>query len=83
MFNDDSYDLVLVGTGFASAFFLQRYLARAKKKVRVLVLERGVLHDETRAITRNRQPGKCCDTGCTQPGQPVMVPLPATKGNGS
>ena len=37
---------------------------------------RGVLHDETRAITKNRQPGRCCDTGCTMPGQPVMVPLP-------
>ncbi len=43
------------------------------------LLERGVLHDETRAITRNRQPGRCCDTGCTQPGQPVMVPLPERK----
>ena len=42
------------------------------------LLDRGVLHDETRAITRNRQPGKCCDTGCTQPGQAVMVPLPAS-----
>ncbi len=41
------------------------------------LLDRGVLNDETRAITRNRQPGRCCDTGCTQPGQPVMVPLPA------
>ena len=40
------------------------------------LLERGVLHDETRAITRNRQPGRCCDTGCTPPGQAVMVPLP-------
>ena len=40
------------------------------------LLDRGVLHDETRAITRNRQPGKCCDTGCTTPGQPVMVDLP-------
>ena len=30
-----------------------------------------------RAITANRQPGRCCDTGCTAPGQPVMVPLPA------
>jgi 4-hydroxybutyryl-CoA dehydratase/vinylacetyl-CoA-Delta-isomerase len=44
------------------------------------LLERGVLHDESRKITRNRQPGRCCDTGCTQPGQPVMVPLPAAKG---
>jgi 4-hydroxybutyryl-CoA dehydratase/vinylacetyl-CoA-Delta-isomerase len=42
------------------------------------LLDRGVLHDETRAITRNRQPGRCCDTGCTQPGQAVMVPLPVT-----
>ncbi len=40
------------------------------------LLERGVLHQEDRAITRNRQPGRCCDTGCTTPGQPVMVPLP-------
>jgi len=40
------------------------------------LLDRGVLHDETRAITKNRQPGRCCDTGCTLPGQPVMVALP-------
>ena len=33
-------------------------------------------HDPARAITRNRQPGKCCDTGCTVPGAPVMVDLP-------
>ena len=37
----------------------------------------GVPHDPNRAITKNRQPGKCCDTGCTTPGQPVMVDLPA------
>jgi 4-hydroxybutyryl-CoA dehydratase/vinylacetyl-CoA-Delta-isomerase len=41
------------------------------------LLERGVLHDPSRAITRNRQPGRCCDTGCTKPGEAVMVPLPA------
>ena len=49
------------------------------------LLERGVTadgtpaaapHDPARAITRNRQPGKCCDTGCTVPGAPVMVDLP-------
>lgn len=44
------------------------------------LLDRGVLtpdqRDDTRAITQNRQPGRCCDTGCTVPGQPVMVPLP-------
>ena len=42
------------------------------------LLDRGVLADDTRAITRNRQPGRCCDSGCTQPGQPVMVDLPAS-----
>ena len=25
-------------------------------------------HDLERAITKVRQPGKCCDTGCTVPG---------------
>eukprot|EP00611_Tribonema_gayanum_P024406 TRINITY_DN5374_c0_g4_i2.p1 TRINITY_DN5374_c0_g4~~TRINITY_DN5374_c0_g4_i2.p1 ORF type:complete len:553 (+),score=170.44 TRINITY_DN5374_c0_g4_i2:639-2297(+) len=54
------------------------------------LLERGVAadgspaaapHDPARAITRNRQPGKCCDTGCTTPGQPVMVDLPSAAGD--
>lgn len=29
-----------------------------------------------RPITANRQPGKCCDMGCTAPGQAVMVDMP-------
>ena len=41
------------------------------------LLDRGVLADPSRSITRNRQPGRCCDSGCAQPGQAVMVPLPA------
>jgi 4-hydroxybutyryl-CoA dehydratase/vinylacetyl-CoA-Delta-isomerase len=40
------------------------------------LLERGVLADPGRAITRNLQPGRCCDAGCSAPGQAVMVPLP-------
>jgi 4-hydroxybutyryl-CoA dehydratase / vinylacetyl-CoA-Delta-isomerase len=43
------------------------------------LLERGVLHQEDRPITKNRQPGRCCDTGCTTPGQSVMVPLPGIR----
>ena len=43
------------------------------------LLERGVLHDETRAITKNRQPGRCCDAGCSSPGQAVMVALPQSR----
>jgi choline dehydrogenase-like flavoprotein len=39
-----TYDLVLVGTGFASTFFLHRYLQRAGPRTRVLALERGERH---------------------------------------
>ena len=35
------FDLILVGSGFASSFFLQAYLARARADARVLVVERG------------------------------------------
>jgi 4-hydroxybutyryl-CoA dehydratase / vinylacetyl-CoA-Delta-isomerase len=49
------------------------------------LLDRGVLAnalaDETRKITRNRQPGRCCVTGCTVPEAPQMVRLaPAVQG---
>ena len=40
------------------------------------LLERGLSDDPARPITRNRQAGKCCDMGCSAPGQPVMVDLP-------
>ena len=41
------------------------------------LLERGVLAENPdRAITRNKQPGRCCDQGCSVPGQAVMVDLP-------
>lgn len=44
------------------------------------LLERGILsdemRDETRKITRNRQPGRCCDAGCQVPAAPQMVALP-------
>jgi len=46
------------------------------------LLDRGLSTDPQRAITRNRQPGKCCDTGCTVPGAPVMVDLPARRQTG-
>ncbi|MBK7662357.1 MAG: 4-hydroxyphenylacetate 3-hydroxylase [Sterolibacteriaceae bacterium] len=43
------------------------------------VLERGIAHDPGRPITKNRQPGRCCDAGCSAPGQPIMVPLPGAR----
>ena len=53
------------------------------------LLDRGVLNeandaraDQTRSITRNRQPGRCCVTGCSVPQVPQVVrlapPLPAS-----
>jgi choline dehydrogenase-like flavoprotein len=36
----DKYDLIVAGTGFASTFFLKKYLSKVKD-TRVLVLERG------------------------------------------
>ena len=37
----ERYDTVIIGTGFAGAFFLMRYLEHAPANARVLVLERG------------------------------------------
>ena len=39
------------------------------------LLDRGVLADETRKITRNRQPGRCCATGCLAPDAAQRVAL--------
>lgn len=52
-----TYDLIVVGTGFASSFFLLEYLARAPPARRVLVLERGWREPrswqlETRKVSR-------------------------------
>jgi 4-hydroxybutyryl-CoA dehydratase/vinylacetyl-CoA-Delta-isomerase len=43
------------------------------------LLNRGLLNDVPRAITANRQPGRCCDTGCTPPTSTTMVALPSTR----
>jgi len=37
----DNYDLVVIGTGFASSFFLRKYLSKNDKKKKILVLEKG------------------------------------------
>nr|WP_048440781.1 4-hydroxyphenylacetate 3-hydroxylase N-terminal domain-containing protein [Caenimonas sp. SL110] len=55
----------------------RNYPVGSKVELVERLLDRGVAHDPNRAITRNRQPGKCCDMGCSAPGQPVMVDLPA------
>lgn len=41
----DHYDLIVVGTGFASSFFLKKYLTKpGSKNKKVLVLEKGWLY---------------------------------------
>ena len=55
----------------------RHYPVGSKVELVERLLDRGVLTSSAdRAITRNRQPGRCCDQGCTAPGQAVMVPLP-------
>jgi 4-hydroxybutyryl-CoA dehydratase/vinylacetyl-CoA-Delta-isomerase len=47
------------------------------------LMDRGVIDDPQRSITRNAQPGKCCTQGCTTPGAAVMVELPASRKAGA
>lgn len=65
----DGYDLVLVGTGFGSAFFLEGYL-RGNPRARVAVLEWGAYRDADwqRANQRNTDI-VCADTYVGQPGE--------------
>jgi 4-hydroxybutyryl-CoA dehydratase/vinylacetyl-CoA-Delta-isomerase len=77
------YSLISLHGGGSPAAMKQEiwrnYPVGSKVELVERLLERGVLHDEQRSITKNRQPGRCCDTGCTTPGQPIMVPLPQTR----
>jgi len=40
----EKFDLIVVGTGFASTFFLKKYLEKNTAAKRILVLERGILY---------------------------------------
>lgn len=77
------YSLISLHGGGSPAAMKQEiwrnYPVGSKVELVERLLERGVLHDEQRSITKNRQPGRCCDTGCTAPGQPIMVPLPQSR----
>jgi len=46
----DYYDLIVAGTGFASTFFLKKYLEKNKGIKRILVLERGQLFPYTERL---------------------------------
>lgn len=55
-----NYDLIVVGTGFASTFFLKKYLEKTKDIKRVLVLERGHIYPhEERLKVKRGEPSLC------------------------
>jgi 4-hydroxybutyryl-CoA dehydratase/vinylacetyl-CoA-Delta-isomerase len=74
------YSLIsLHGGGSPEAMKLEiwrNYPVGSKVDLVERLLDRGVLADATRKITRNRQPGKCCAVGCFAPDAPQMVALP-------
>ena len=55
---ENKYDLIIVGTGFASTFFLKKYLEKSGPKTKVLVLERGRLypHKDRLQMVRGNAP---------------------------
>lgn len=63
----EHYDLILVGSSFASTFFLQRWLQSAPPTARVLVLERGQ-DDAHHWQTKNRLPSSYTEPTFTQGG---------------
>jgi 4-hydroxybutyryl-CoA dehydratase/vinylacetyl-CoA-Delta-isomerase len=53
----------------------RRYPIGNKVELVERLLERGVLHDPERTITRNRQPGRCCAEGCEVPAAPKLIEM--------
>lgn len=49
------YDLIVIGTGFASTFFLHKYLSKASPASKILVLERGIFENQEQRINNARQ----------------------------
>ena len=73
------YSLISLHGGGSPAAMKQEiwrnYPVGSKVELVERLLERGVVHDPNRPITHNRQPGACCDSGCSAPGQGIMAPL--------
>jgi choline dehydrogenase-like flavoprotein len=49
------FDLILIGSSFASSFFLHRYLEGARPSARILVLERGEFRDHRWQLTHRSE----------------------------
>jgi choline dehydrogenase-like flavoprotein len=51
---ENHYDLIVVGTGFASSFFLKKYLEKTEGHKSILVLERGVFYPHSARLEAKR-----------------------------
>ncbi|MCB1909987.1 MAG: 4-hydroxyphenylacetate 3-hydroxylase [Rhodocyclaceae bacterium] len=73
------YSLISLHGGGSPAAMKQeiwrRYPVGDKVALVERLMDRGIVDDPRRPITRNRQPGRCCEAGCAKPGQAVMVPM--------
>ena len=64
------FDLVVIGTGFGSAFFLHKALQRLRPNARCLVLERGGVHTHQWQLEHGRNSDiESADTIRTRPGE--------------
>jgi 4-hydroxybutyryl-CoA dehydratase/vinylacetyl-CoA-Delta-isomerase len=57
----------------------RQYPVGSKVELVERLLDRGVLADPDRRITAKRQPARCCDRGCSEPGQPIMIEMPRSR----
>ncbi len=77
------YSLISLHGGGSPAAMKQEiwrnYPVGSKVELVERLLERGVLDDPRRPLGRNKQPARCCDAGCSAPGQPVMVAMPTSR----
>ncbi len=48
------YDLIIIGTGFASTFFLKKYLEKVGSDKKVLILERGFFYPHKERVKEQR-----------------------------
>ena len=77
---DQDYDLIVVGTGFASSFFLSVYLARCRADARILVLERGRRDTHAWQLRHRRPASTVSPSHLCQPPPPQTVVLHAGLG---
>ena len=70
MILESTHDLILVGTGFASSFFLAEYLKHAAPDESILVLERGQRHSHAWQLRERRNSAIHSGTTFFRAGQP-------------